>query len=161
LRRALAPALALTIALAALAGPPPGRAAGAAGCRPAQARAVVERFVALLNAGRLRELDRLFGALGVFRWYSTTAPGARLGEEAKRRETLIPYLRARVRAGERLRVELLRWSGAEPDGSLAHVAGALRRSARGVPPRTYLFRAAAECSSGEPLLVAWSMGGPL
>jgi hypothetical protein len=153
-------ALAAAAALAALAAPA-AEPAGATACRQAPTRDVVERFLGRLAAGDVRSADRLFAAIGVFRWYSTTAPGARLGRAAYVRESLRTYLEARVRAGERLRLVRFRFTQADDESSLGHFNGALRRSARGFPPRTYLFKGAAECSSGEPLLVVWSMAGPV
>ena len=153
-------ALAAAAALASLA-VEAAQPATAVTCRHGPTRQVVEQFVGKFAAGDVRSADRLFAAIGVFRWYSTTAPGARLGRAAYVRETLRAYLEARVRAGERLRLVRFRFNQADDESSLGHFNGTLRRSARGFPPRTYLFKGAAECSSGEPLLVVWSMAGPV
>jgi hypothetical protein len=134
--------------------------APAAACRAAPTKDAVNAFAAALNRGDLRAVDRLFAAIGVFRWYSTTAPGERRGRAAYDRQTLVPYLRGRVRAGERLRLVGFRFS-ADSVRSLGHVNGTLRRSARGYPPRTYAYKASADCSGGAPVLIVWSMAGPI
>ena len=151
-----------TAAAALLVGALAGAGAGstAVACERVQTRATVDRFVTAFNRGDLRTVDHLFGAIGVFRWYSTTAPGERRGRAAYDRETLIPYLRRRVRAGERLRLLVFRFS-ADPARSLGNVNGTLRRSARGYPARTFAYKAAADCSGGDPVLVVWSMAGPI
>jgi hypothetical protein len=130
-------------------------------CRPAATRNVVEEFLRSFSAGDVRTADRLFASIGVFRWYSTTAPGARLGRGAYVRETLRAYLEARARVREWLRLVRFRFTSADDANSLGHFNGVLRRSARGHPPRTYLFKGTAECASGDPLLVVWSMAGPV
>jgi hypothetical protein len=137
-----------------------GSAAPATACRAGPTKAAVTRFVTAFNRGDLRTVDHLFGAIGVFRWYSTTAPGQRRGRAAYDRQTLIPYLRARVRAGERLRLLAFRFSADVPR-SLGHMNGTLQRSARGYPMRTFAYKGSADCSGGDPVLVVWSMAGPL
>ena len=134
--------------------------APAAACRAAPTKEAVNAFAAALNRGDLRAVDHLFAAIGVFRWYSTTAPGQRRGRAAYDRQTLIPYLRARVRAGERLRLLTFRFSADVPR-SLGHMNGTLQRSARGYPVRTFAYKGSADCSGGDPVLVVWSMAGPL
>ena len=152
-----APAAALVAALALTALP---ASAEAAPCRPDATKRVVVGFLQAFNSGDIRSADRFFAAIGVFRWYSTTAPGTRRGQAAYRRETLRPYLESRARARERLQLVRFRFSGPDGGSSLGHFSGSVRRSARGVTPRTFLLRGAAECASGDPLLVLWSMVGP-
>ena len=150
----------LALALAMLATAAGGSAAPSSTCERSATRATLDRFVAAFNRGDVRTVDKLFGAIGVFRWYSTTAPGERRGEAAYNRQTLVPYLRARVRAGERLRLVGFRFN-AESARSLGHVNGTLRRRARGYAARTFAYKGAADCSSGHPVLIVWSMAGPL
>jgi hypothetical protein len=153
-------AFAACLILVAFAFATPAAPAPSAACRKAETKATVDAFTAALNRGDLRTVDHLFGAIGVFQWYSTTAPGARRGVAAYDRQTLIPYLRGRVRAGERLRLLSFRFA-ADPARSLGHVNGTVRRSARGYAPRTYAYKAAADCSGGAPVLIVWSMAGPI
>ena len=121
-------------------------------CSPAATRALVTRFLTAFNRGDLHTVDRLFGPIAVFRWYSATAPGER--------QTLIPYLRRRVRAAERLRLLTFRVT-ADPPRSLGHMNGTVLRSARGYPARTFAYKSSSDCSGGDPVLVVWSMAGPL
>jgi hypothetical protein len=157
--RARIAALALIALLGAVAHS--AAAQGSFGCRPGPTRAVVDEFVEAFNAGDLHRVNDLFAAIGIFRWYSTTAPGARRGAAAYDRQALRGYLVSRVRERERLRIVRFRFTGAEQGGTLANFVGSLRRSARGFPARTYVYKGAAECSSGEPVLIAWSMVGPV
>jgi hypothetical protein len=120
----------------------------------------VTRFLTAFNRGDLHTVDRLFGPIGVFRWYSATAPGERRGRAAFERQTLIPYLRRRVRAGERLRLLTFRITADAPR-SLGHMNGTVLRSARGYPARTFAYKSSTDCSGGDPVLVVWSMAGPL
>jgi hypothetical protein len=151
-------AIAAVVLGAVLAGS--GAGAPRTACERGETRAAVDRFVASLNRGDLRTVDHLFGAIGVFRWYATTAPGERRGRAAYDRETLIPYLRSRVRAGERLRLLGYRFS-ADAVRSLGNFSGTLTRRARGYPARTFAYKGSADCSGGDPVLVVWSMAGPL
>jgi hypothetical protein len=151
-------AAALVVGLALVSSSVP--AADAAPCRADATKRVVVQFLQAFNAGDIRSADRFFAAIGVFRWYSTTAPGTRRGRVAYRRETLRAYLESRARARERLQLLRFRFGGVDRGSALAHFNGSLRRSARGVTPRTFLLRGAAECASGDPLLVLWSMVGP-
>jgi hypothetical protein len=148
------------VAAVALAAATPGPAAPATACRAAPTKAVVTRFVSAFNRGDLRTVDHLFGAIGVFRWYSTTAPGERRGRAAYNRQTLVSYLRGRVRAGEWLRLLSFRFTADAPR-SLGQMSGTLSRSARGYPARTFAYKGSADCSGGDPVLVVWSMAGPL
>jgi hypothetical protein len=150
-------ALVAALALASLSASPPAQAAP---CRSDATKRVVVQFLRAFNAGDIRSADRFFAAIGVFRWYSTTSPGTRRGQAAYRRETLRPYLESRAQARERLQLVRFRFSGVDGGSSLGHFSGSVRRSARGLTPRTFLLRGAAECASGDPLLVLWSMVGP-
>jgi hypothetical protein len=152
-----APAAALVAALALVSLSAPAQAAS---CRSDSTKRVVVQFLRAFNAGDTRKADRFFASIGVFRWYSTTAPGTRIGQAAYRRETLRPYLERRARAREQLQLLQFRFSGVDGGSSLGHFSGSVRRSARGFTPRTFLLRGAAECASGDPLLVLWSMVGP-
>src|SRR4051812_40784779 len=75
-----------------------GRCAGPA------TEALVRSFARELGRGHVSAVDRMWAPAGRFVWYSTRAPGPRLGRRAEERSTLVPYLRSRVRARERLRI---------------------------------------------------------
>lgn len=58
-------------------------------------------------------IDRLWAREPYFQWFSTRAPGARLGPAAHERSTLASYFRSRVRVRENLRLTELR-AGYDP-----------------------------------------------
>lgn len=73
------------------------------------------------------------------------------------RSTLVAYLRARVRAGERIRLIVVH-TGYDPARRLVHVNGKLVRTARDIRPRGPKdFKGAADCVSGPPRLIVWGM----
>ena len=92
---------------------------------------MVQRFVRAFNARNLPALDRAFSPAASFNWFSTDAPGSRLGPAAYDRSTLMPYFRARHRAGEQLR--LVRFSGGGNSNGYAHFGLAIERRARTLP----------------------------
>jgi hypothetical protein len=92
-----------------------------------------------------------------FQWFSTGPPGARLGERAKDRTTLATYFRTRVRARERIRLTIL-GAGYDPTRDIVNFGGKLVRTAKDIRPRgPQDFKGAADCLSGRPLLIVWSM----
>lgn len=130
-------------------------------------RTLVHRFVRNFDTGRLRAIDALWAPAPRFQWYSTTGPGKRLGAAAYDRATLIPYLRGRVRAHERLVLVKL-GGGYEPSRQIANFGGKLTRTAddispqlvpgpRGPRPRRRDFKGAADCVDGHLSLIVWSM----
>jgi len=62
---------------------------GESSCTSAQVWMALWEFAKAFNSGNLRRLDMLFARPPVFRWYSSPAPGARMGAAAYRRGTLI------------------------------------------------------------------------
>jgi hypothetical protein len=81
----------------------PFSAARPALCSQGEIKTVVERFAEAFNRRAFRTLDReVFAREPEFRWYSTGGPGARLNRAAHNRASLIPHLRARWKAGDRL-----------------------------------------------------------
>ena len=95
-----AAAVAGIAALIALTGRP-GDATARPACASAETRAALASFVDAHNRGDSERLDSLFAEEPGFEWYSTSAPGERLGQEAKRRRTLIRYFERRHAAGDR------------------------------------------------------------
>jgi hypothetical protein len=112
MRIALAAALALA-AVTGLAGRP-GDAAARTGCTEAGTRAALAAFVSAHNRGDSERLDTLFAAEPEFEWYSNSAPGARLGQGAKRRRTLLAYFRRRHAAGDRFALRSFDFNGNSP-----------------------------------------------
>lgn len=68
---------------------------GTVPCSGPQTRQLVWDFFTAFNRGDLAGLDELFAPAPAFRWYSSAAPGRRLGPAARRRGNLIPYFSAR------------------------------------------------------------------
>src|ERR671926_1215904 len=134
----------------------PQRSAGAA-CTADATKALVGAFVRGFARGEVRAIDRMWAPVPRFRWFSTGPPGARLGARARNRATLATYFRARVRAGERLRLTVL-GAGYDPAPKIVNFGGKLVRSANDIRPRgPQDFKGAADCRSGRPLLILWSM----
>jgi hypothetical protein len=153
LRSVAVVALAACLATPAVALTPATRAAPAR-CSDAAARRLVERFAADFSAGRLRATDALWARGPAFAWYSTSAPGARVGARATDRSTLRAYFRSRIAAGEKLRVVSMQTT-ADPRRGLRHFHGTVSRRARGMRATRYAFKGAADCRTRR--LGVWSM----
>ena len=128
-------------------------------CGRADTRGVLRSFVGAFNGGSFAKLDALFAPEPAFQWYSSPAPGRRLGAEAKRRDTLIPYFRRRHREGDEFRLLAFDWNGKSAHWS--NFSFEMRRS----EPRDGWFRTegkgAAVCDDGEPSLIVLTFGGRL
>jgi hypothetical protein len=127
-------------------------------CSRADTRSALRSFVGAFNGGSFEKLDALFALEPDFQWYSTPAPGQRLGADAKRRDTLVPYFRRRHAAGDRFRLRTFDWVGKSPHwsnfGFLAlrskpQADGWIRSESKG----------AAICDEGRPSLITLSLGG--
>jgi hypothetical protein len=102
-------------------------------------------------------IDRLWTREPYFQWFSTRAPGARLGPPAYDRATLASYFRSRVRVHENLRLTEL-GAGYDPERNIVNFNGKLVRSADDLQPTSPQdFKGAAACVSGRPILIVWSM----
>jgi hypothetical protein len=118
---------------------------------------LVRTFARSYSAGRVAAINRMWAPEPRFRWFSTGAPGARLGPAAYDRRTLTGYFRARVRAHERIRVTRLRALYSRKR-RVVDFSGKLVRSADDlrVGP-AHDFKGAADCVSGRPSLIVWTM----
>jgi hypothetical protein len=127
-------------------------------CTADATRVLVHSFVRDYSAGRVAVINRMWAPEPRFQWFSTGKPGARLGPPAYVRSTLARYFRSRVRAHERLRLTELR-AGYDPRRRIVNFSGKLVRSADDIrlrrPPHD--FNGAADCVSGRPMLIVWSM----
>jgi hypothetical protein len=155
--RAAALAL-LALALVPAAAPGASPPADAEDCAAGESRAVVLRFVAAFNARDLPALDRVFAPRESFNWFSTGAPGARLGAAAHDRSTLIAYFRSRHRQGERLRLVRFRANG--NSNGYANFQFLLERRARTLRPTVYEGKGAVNCAARGDTISVWSVGGP-
>lgn len=129
----------------------------ASGCTSGATKTLVRTFAAGYSAGKVATIDRLWAPEPRFRWFSTGQPGGRLGPRAYDRGTLAAYFRTRVRVHERIRVTTLR-AGYDPKRRVVDFNGKLVRSAddlRPGPPQE--FKGAADCVTGRPTLIVWSM----
>ena len=125
-------------------------------CTAVTARALVQKFVQNYDSGHLAAIDQLWAREPYFQWFSTRAPGARLGPAAYKRSTLAAYFRARVRAHENLHVIKL-GAGYDRKANIVNFAGKLVRSADNLPAGAAQdFKGAVRCGH-RPLLIVWSM----
>ena len=133
-------------------------ASGRGGCTADATKTLVSSFARSYSAGRVAAIDRMFAPEPRFQWFSSGAPGARAGAPADDRSTLRRYFRARVRAHERIRVTEL-GAGYDPKRRIVNFGGKLVRSADDTRPRRppQDFKGAADCVSGRPTLIVWSM----
>lgn len=130
---------------------------GSGGCTGPATERVVRAFVADYDAGRVTAALRLVAPAPRFQWLSVGARlGRRTGRDAYDRSTLGAYLRGRVRAHEHIRLLKL-GAGYDPRRKLVDFGGSLVRSADGLPPGWHPFKGAADCVSGVPRLIVWSM----
>jgi hypothetical protein len=148
--------VALVVGFAGSGGTHAPAATTSAGCTAATTT-LIHAFVRDYAQGRIAAADRLWAPAGRFKWFSTNAPGARLGARAYNRATLAAYLRARARRHERLRLVKL-GAGYDETRGIVNFAGKLVRSADDIAPRPAQdFKGAADCPAGRPLLIVWSM----
>jgi hypothetical protein len=112
----------------------------------------------------LTRIDQLWAPAPRFQWYS--AP-RRYGDASKKRATLIAYLRTRVHEHERILLTQL-GAGYDPRRKIVDFGGKLTRSADDIRPQLvhgpdgprpirHPFKGAADCVSGHPMLIVWSM----
>ena len=133
-------------------------ASGRGGCTADATKTLVSSFARSYSAGRVAAIDRMFAPEPRFQWFSSGPPGARAGAPAHERSTLRRYFRARVRAHERIRITEL-GAGYDPRRRIVNFGGKLVRSADDTRPRRppQDFKGAADCVSGRPTLIVWSM----
>ena len=125
-------------------------------CAAGEAQRVVQRYVRAFNARNLAALDRVFAPAASFNWFSTGAPGSRLGPSAYDRSTLLRYFRARHRAGEHLR--LVRFRGNGNANGYSHFQFFIERRARTLPPTVYEGKGAAICAASGDTISVFSVG---
>ena len=128
-------------------------------CTAGTTKALIRAFVRNYGAGRVRIIVRMWAPEPRFRWFSSGKPGARLGPPAYVRSTLAGYFRSRIRVHERLRLTELR-AGYDPATRIVNFSGKLVRSADDIrrrPRPPHDFKGAADCVSGRPTLIVWSM----
>jgi len=150
-----AQAIAALIVLA-LSGAPAAQSAGARDCSVAESRGLVVSFIGAFNNGRIARLDRIFAPGASFKWYSTSAPGRRLGPAAYARPTLARYFAARHAQRERLLLQS--WQGNGNANGYSNFQFRLVRQARDLEPTAYEGKGAIICSAAGDTIAVWSMG---
>jgi hypothetical protein len=159
------PLLTAVATLAAVVSIPRAPGAGPPAEARCNARAVgtsLAGFVAAYNRGDLRRLDALFSRTR-FVWYSTGAPGRRLGAAAVRRATLMEYFRARHAKDDRLALRAYRFHGYDAPRQLGHFSLSARRRAadfRGGRWFDVPGKGALDCSRATVSIAVLSFGGP-
>jgi hypothetical protein len=152
--------LASAALLVSLSGPAVAQTEPPKRCTAVEVRTLVVRFIRAFNAGDLKRLDRLFARKPDFRWYSTDAPGRRLGGAAYSRATLIPYFARRHRLGERLKLRSFRFNGNSglSGDTYGNFEYGLIRSADDLSPTRYYGKGASRCYRARPdVIFVWSM----
>ena len=131
---------------------------GAASCTDSASRQLVESFISGFNQGDTAELDRLFSS-DVFEWYSTDAPGQRVGQAAKDRTGLMSYFAERHRGHEQLKLESFQFNGASAGGlgTVGNFEFELTRMADGLAPTAYGGKGGIACWSNPHTILRWSM----
>jgi hypothetical protein len=119
---------------------------------------LIRSFARNYSAGRVATINRMWAPAPRFKWFSSGKPGVRLGPAAYVRSTLASYFRSRIRVHERIRITYLRTPRYEPARKIVNFSGKLARSADDMRPRGPTdFKGAADCVSGRPTLIVWSM----
>ena len=98
------------VGLVAMGSPTDGHAAVTA-CTMRETRAAFVSFSGAFNTGDYRRLNTLFAGPAWFRWYSSSAPGARFDPQARQRNTLMAYFRARHAQRDRFRLLSFTFNG--------------------------------------------------
>jgi hypothetical protein len=130
----------------------PARAA----CDARSVQTATTKFLAALNSGDQRRLDRLIAPTQEFRRYEVYGPvGARLGNDARRRATLIGYLSERRRHSEQLKLTWFSFARSAP-GTASFRFDVVRSGDDLVLPTLYRGTGAISCP-GRRQLVAWTM----
>jgi hypothetical protein len=130
-------------------------------CSTIEVERAITRFVDAFNRGDRRTLASVWSGEPDFRWYSTLAPGERIGGIAQHRPSLIPYFLERRAKGERLELTAFQVNGnTEAERPYGNFTYRLVRSADDLTPTEYRGKGALHCFSarvGPDKLFVWSM----
>lgn len=131
-------------------------------CSRAQTRSAFGEFLSAFDRGHYARLDSLFAAPPDFQWFSSPAPGPRSGREARARDTLLSYFRARHRHHDRLRLLDFHFTGRTRHWS--NFWFDLHRAAQGYRGGRWFAitgKGAAVCDGGAARFIVISLGGPI
>jgi hypothetical protein len=129
-------------------------------CSRAEVGQVVSKFAAAFNRGDGRTLARVVAREPRFQWYSTDAPGKRLGPAAGNRKTLGAYFARRHAAGERLRLVRVKVNGNTDGGGgpYGNFEFDAMRSAHDLASTPYNGKGAVYCFRDRAdMIFVWSM----
>lgn len=141
----------------------PFRSPAGVRCDVAAVVRALRTFAAAFSAGDLRRLDALFAQEPRFAWFSSGGPGVRFGAEAEKRRSLLPYLAARHRKHDRIRLLSYRFNGYEAQREIGHFGVKMMRQADDYR-RGNAFeiegKGAIDCSQSPVRFMVLSLGGP-
>lgn len=134
---------------------------GGVTCDVGLLRMTLTRYVRAYNRGDLAALDRLFSR-GHFVWYSSGAPGPRVGNDAANRDSLIAYFGRRHRHGDRLRLLTFRFNSYDRQRDLGHFELTAQRRAADFRSGSWFDlsgKGALDCSTPPATIAVLSLGG--
>jgi hypothetical protein len=129
---------------------------GQSHCEAKAVRSTLLSFTTAFNREDLAALDEIFAQKPDFQWYTTDG---RSGQEAKSRDTLIPYFRRRHVRGDRLGLASFRFTGNSPH--YGNFEMTMRRSNPDVAGGRWQRipgKGAAVCAGGATRLIVMSFG---
>jgi hypothetical protein len=129
---------------------------GPSDCSAKSVHSVLLSFASAFNRDDSEELDEIFAQKPDFQWYSTDG---RIGQAAKRRDTLIPYFSRRHIKGERLGVASFRFTG--NSRHYGNFEMTMRRSVPSARDGEWVRipgKGAAVCAGGSSRLIVMSFG---
>jgi hypothetical protein len=140
-------------------------AAGAATDSPRKTESVcsvganiaVRSFVGTFSAGGLGAAMHEWAPEPAFQFYATRSPGARQGAEARRRDSLLAYLRGRSLKHERLSVIRIRVFYDKKRKEVRFTGTLVRQADDLREPRRQPFSGVVVCNPQRPRLIAWRM----
>ena len=145
--------------LTSIAGPPLASlapASGLANCTAEEVRLLVDRFLHAFNVGDQGLLQQLWSQEGQgYDWYTTDAPGQRIGPAASDRATLMSYFADRHTRREELRLTSFRFNG--NSASYGNFEYTLLRQADDLTPTAYGGKGGAVCNASPRTIGVWSM----
>jgi hypothetical protein len=123
----------------------------------AAANIAVRSFAGTFSAGGVGAAMHEWAPEPAFQFYATRSPGARQGAEARRRDSLAAYLRARTLKHERLSVIRIRVFYDKKRKEVRFTGTLVRQADDMRERRTQPFSGVVDCHTARPRLIAWRM----
>lgn len=140
---------------------------GISTCSEPGTKKALRGFVSAYNRGNSGKLDQLFDGEPGFEWYSSGAPGSRVGRAAFRRSTLIAYFEDRHEHGDRMRLlrfgHIFKGYGGPEYANASNFSFYLERRATDFNDgRRFRIpgKGALVCEGRQPKIIVMSIGGP-